>query len=72
MGANLQLSTTGLESFTTGGSSPYQGGSGSVYVEAGAVVIQIGDGVDPAAARAAFDGADGELADKLLSALQRR
>lgn len=65
-------SGSAFDAITTGGSSAGGSGGSSLYVEAGAIVVQVGEGVDPAAARAAFDGADDELADKLLSALQRR
>ena len=46
-------------------------GDGAITVAPGAVVVQVGDNVDPAAARAAFSDAGEELA-ALLTALRRR
>jgi ethanolamine utilization microcompartment shell protein EutL len=47
------------------------GQGGDIIVEAGAVQVQVGAGVDPAEARAAFSDAGEELAS-LLTALRRR
>ena len=44
----------------------------TITVEAGAIVLTLGEGVDPDAARSAFDSAGDEIASALLTALQRR
>jgi hypothetical protein len=56
------------------GARPGQGGGGAatISIAPGAVVLQIGDGVSPAEARQAFDGAGDQLANVLLTALRRQ
>lgn len=73
------LMTLGLDSgaafnaITGGVPSTGQGGvSNTVTIAPGALVVKIGDGVSPAEAREAFDGASGKLADDLLTALRRQ
>jgi len=48
------------------------GGSTTVTLAPGSVVVQVGDGVSPAEARQAFDGASGQLANDLLTAIRRQ
>lgn len=47
-------------------------GGVSISVAAGAVVLQLGAGVDPKAAAAAFSNASDTIADSLLTAIRRR
>jgi phage-related protein len=48
------------------------GGSTTVTLAPGSVVVQVGNGVSPAEARLAFDGASGQLANDLLTAIRRQ
>jgi len=75
------LMTLGLDSgaafnaITRGVSAtPGQSGAGSttITIAPGAIALTVGDGVSPAEARQAFDGAGDQLADTLLSALRRK
>jgi phage-related protein len=75
------LMTLGLDSgaafsaITRGVSAvPGQTGAASttITIAPGAVALTVGDGVSPAEARQAFDGAGDQLADKLLTALRRQ
>lgn len=54
-----------------GSATAPQGGS-SITIAPGAIVIQIPSGMDPSAARAAFDGAQDTMADALLVAIKKR
>jgi hypothetical protein len=73
LGSNSALAYDQITNpLSTGGSG---GGSTSGYtinVQPGAVSVQVAAGADPAEARAAFDGADDQLAESLLNALKRR
>lgn len=58
-----------FDAITRGGGG---GGGITINVGEGAVAVNVGDGTDPKAARAAFDGAGGTVADALLTAIRRR
>jgi len=75
------LMTLGLDSgaafnaITRGVSpTPGQSGAGSttITIAPGAIALSVGDGVSPAEARQAFDGAGDQLAETLLTALRRQ
>jgi phage-related protein len=48
------------------------GASAATSISVGDIVLQIPAGMDPAAARAAFDGAQDTMAEALLTAIQKR
>lgn len=71
----MSLNTDPQGAFNAMATGPTGGGGGggiTINVADGAVVVQVGDGVDPKDAREAFDGAAGDLADELLTAIRRR
>jgi phage-related protein len=57
---------------STAGAFNPQPGASNINVEAGAVVVSVGDGVDPEAARKAFDDSADTLGEALLSAIKKR
>lgn len=55
---------------TSTGTSP--AAATTINIQPGAITVAVGEGVDPKAAREAFDGAGTSLADDLLTAMRRQ